>query len=88
LLKKHGVTLDENGDPDFSQVKNEHVLSFLKKKEQLVRITLMQADLEFEYPQKMERILIKNNILSWLDDEEEKIRALVRQAESDRSVMS
>lgn len=87
-LRKHGVTLDENGDPDFSQVKNEHVLSLLKKKEQLVRITLMQADMEFEYPQKMEKILIKSNVLKWLDDEEEKIRALVRQAESDRSVMS
>lgn len=48
----------------------------------------MQADMEFEYPQKLEKIIIKSNILNWLNDEEEKIRALVRQAESDRSVMS
>lgn len=87
-LNRHKVTLDENGDPDFSKVKNAHVLKLLKKKEQLVRLTLMQADMEFEYPQKLEKIIIKSNILNWLNDEEEKIRALVRQAESDRSVMS
>lgn len=34
----------------------------------------MQADLEFEYPQKMEKIMVKNNILQWLDDEEEKLK--------------
>jgi len=44
--------------------------------------------MEFEYPQKLEKILIKSNVLRWLDDEEEKVKALVRQAESDRSVMS
>jgi pimeloyl-CoA synthetase len=50
LLHKHGVTLDENGDPDFSEVKNEHVLNELKKKDKLIRITLMMEDMEFEYP--------------------------------------
>ena len=49
-LLKHNVTLDENGDPDFSKVKNKHVLTLLQKKEKLVRVTLMQADMEFEYP--------------------------------------
>ena len=33
-------------------------------------------------------MLIKNSILDWLDQEEENLRAIVRQAESDRSVMS
>lgn len=80
MLHKHGVTLDENGDPDYSEVKNEHVLNELKKKDQLVRITLMMEDMEFEYPQKLEKIMIKSNILSWLDEEEEKIRAIARQA--------
>jgi pimeloyl-CoA synthetase len=84
LLQKHEVALDENGDPDFSHVKNEQVLAELKKKERLVRITLMMEDMEFEYPQKLERMMIKSNILAWLDDEEEKIRALARQAQSDR----
>jgi pimeloyl-CoA synthetase len=84
LLQKHEVALDENGDPDFSHVKNEQVLAELKKKERLVRITLMMEDMEFEYPQKLERMMIKSNILAWLDDEEEKIRVLARQAQSDR----
>lgn len=88
LLHKHGVTLDENGDPDYSDVKNEHVLAELKKKERLVRITLMLEDMEFEYPQKLEKIMIKSNILSWLDDEEEKIKSLAMQAQSDRQAVS
>ena len=48
----------------------------------------MLEDLEFEYPQKLEKRLIKNKILDWLDQEEEKLRAMTKQAESDRSVMS
>jgi len=34
----------------------------------------MQADLEFEYPQKLEKIVVKNEILSWLENEEEKLK--------------
>lgn len=33
----------------------------------------MQADLEFEYPHKLEKIVVKNEILKWLDNEEEKL---------------
>mmetsp|Transcript_30979 Transcript_30979/g.36343 ORF Transcript_30979/g.36343 Transcript_30979/m.36343 type:complete len:154 (+) Transcript_30979:723-1184(+) len=34
----------------------------------------MQADLEFEYPQKLEKLLVKADILKWLDEEEEKLK--------------
>ena len=34
----------------------------------------MQADLEFEYPQKLEKIVVKNEILNWLNNEEEKLK--------------
>lgn len=34
----------------------------------------MQADLEFEYPQKLEKLLVKNDLLKWLDEEEEKLK--------------
>jgi hypothetical protein len=44
------VKLDDNGDVDFSVVQDVHVINELKKNESLVRLTLMQADLEFEYP--------------------------------------
>lgn len=36
----------------------------------------MQADLEFEYPQKLERIIVKADILRLIDDEEEKLKSL------------
>lgn len=38
----------------------------------------MMQDVEFEYPQKLEKMLIKGDILSWLEDEEEKIKALAQ----------
>jgi hypothetical protein len=44
------VKLDDNGEVDFANVNDEHVLKELKKNEPLVKLTLMQADLEFEYP--------------------------------------
>jgi hypothetical protein len=34
----------------------------------------MQADLEFEYPQKLEKIMVKADLLKWLDEEEEKLK--------------
>lgn len=34
----------------------------------------MQSDLEFEYPQKLEKMLVKSDILRWLDEEEEKLK--------------
>ena len=34
----------------------------------------MQADLEFEYPQKLERIIVQADILRWLEEEEEKLK--------------
>lgn len=35
----------------------------------------MLADMDFEYPQKLEKIMIKSDILNWLEEEEDKIRA-------------
>ena len=34
----------------------------------------MQAALEFEYPQKLEKLLVKQDLLRWLDEEEEKLK--------------
>lgn len=48
----------------------------MQQREELCRLTLMQADLEFEYPQKLEKMLIKSDVLKWLDDEEERLRNL------------
>lgn len=59
---------------DYGRVKNENVINVLKKKESLVKVTLMQADLEFEYPQKLEKLLVKSDLLKWLDEEEDKLK--------------
>ena len=50
MLQKHGVYLDEDANPVYTEVKSDRIVQFLKEKESLVRTTLMQYDLEFEYP--------------------------------------
>jgi hypothetical protein len=74
MLEKHKIRLDLNGEVDYRKCEDENVVAALKKKEQLVKVTLMQADLEFEYPQKLEKIVVKNEILNWLANEEEKLK--------------
>lgn len=74
VLRKYKVTLDEDANPDFSSISDKNIRQFLEKKESLVRVTLMQADLEFEYPQKLEKMIVKADILRWLDEEEEKLK--------------
>ena len=49
-LQKYGVSLDEMGEVDLSGVKDDNVKKYIEKNIGLVRLTLMQADLEFEYP--------------------------------------
>lgn len=39
----------------------------------MVKLTLMQADLEFEYPQKLERMSIKGDMLKLIEEEEQKM---------------
>lgn len=52
----------------------------MKKKEALVKVTLMQADLEFEYPQKLEKLLVRSDLLKWLDEEEDKLKRNVSES--------
>ena len=74
VLQKHGVYLDEDANPVYSKVKDENVRKFLEKRDLLVKTTLIQADLEFEYPQKLERLIVRADMLTWLDQEEEKLK--------------
>lgn len=73
-LRKHNVTLDNNGDVNFSIIKEQNIVSFIKNNETLVKLTLMQADLEFEYPQKLEKMTIKADILKLVEEEEVKMK--------------
>ena len=77
VLRKNNVKLDSNGEVNYSQVKNDNVVDTLRKQESLVKVTLMQADLEFEYPQKLEKLLVRSDLLRWLDEEEEKLKRIV-----------
>ena len=82
-LRKHGAKLDDNGDVDYSAVADEHVVNELRKNEALVRLTLLQADLEFEYPQKLEKMRVKADILKLVEEEEAKLKSIAQQKELD-----
>lgn len=41
----------------------------------------MQADLEFEYPQKLEKLMIKADILKMVEEEEAKVKSIAQQKE-------
>ena len=56
-LRKLNVKLDAEGEVDYSETTGDHVVRALQQKEQLVKTVLMQADLEFEYPHKLEKLL-------------------------------
>lgn len=85
-LARYGAELDDAGELDLSNVKEENVVKYLKKNEQLVKLTLMQADLEFEYPQKIEKMLVKADVLELAEKEEAKLNfaAFAKEAEEAR----
>ena len=66
--------MDDDANVCYDKVGDQNIVKYLKTKESLVRMTLMQGDLEFEYPQKLERLMVKTDILNWLDAEEEKLK--------------
>jgi hypothetical protein len=72
-IKKYGAKLDEYGDLDLYDVRDDNVRDYLQKNDQLVKLTLMQADLEFEYPQKMEKMMIRADVIEMANKEEEKL---------------
>jgi hypothetical protein len=77
LLRKHEVSLDDDGNVDYSKCQNNNVVKTLRKQESLVKTTLMHADLEFEYPHKLERMMVQSRLLDYLDEEEAKIKRSV-----------
>lgn len=85
-IQKYGAKLDEFGDLDLFDVKDKNVRDYLQKNESLVKLTLMQADLEFEYPQKLEKMMIKADVIEMANKEEEKLQfaAFAKEAEEAR----
>lgn len=68
------MRLDVEGNVDYSRVKSKGLIRQLKTKEELVRVTLMQDDLEFEYPHKLEKIAVKADVMKMIEEEEDKLR--------------
>ena len=62
MLQIHGVVLTDEGDLDYSAVENEHVVQHLQAQDSLVKVTLMQADLEWEYPQKLAKLMVATEL--------------------------
>lgn len=79
MLQKHGVVLTDEGEVDYSAVANKHVVQHLQAQESLVKVTLMQADLEWEYPQKLEKLMVAAELQQWLDEEEAKLTQNVQE---------
>lgn len=66
--------MNAEAEADFSRVKDKNVKKYLEKNVSLVRLTLMQADLEFEYPQKIEKMQIRADVIEMANKEEEKLQ--------------
>lgn len=73
-LRKFGAKLNEDGDLDLSDVHEDNVRNYFEKNASLVRLTLMQADLEFEYPQKLEKMQIQADVYQLAVKEDEKLK--------------
>jgi hypothetical protein len=80
-LEKLDVTLKDDGSVDYSHVPYEHVVKSLQRIDSVVRIALMQKDLEFEYPQHTEKLKIKGDILKIINSEEAKLQKMKEEQE-------
>lgn len=45
----------------------------------MIKLVLIQSDLEFEYPHKLEKIKVKADLLKWLDEEEDRIKSNLKE---------
>lgn len=75
-LEKYNVTLNEYGHVDYSGVPFPHIRKQLVAMDTLVKIALMQKDLDFEYPQHLEKKKIKGDILNLANAEESKLQKM------------
>ena len=82
-LEKYNVRLNDDGSVNYKGVPFPHVVKSLKKIDNIVRIALMEKDLAFEYPQQLERIKTKADILRVANAEEQKLERLKFQHEAD-----
>jgi len=76
-LDKNHITLDDQAEIKYLEIPHKTIQIFVKENEELVKTVLMQRDLDFEYPMKMEKRIIKGDILKMVEEEEERLKGLV-----------
>lgn len=68
-LEKFDVKLTEEGEIDYSSVNSSSLRAFIQKYETLCKVMLLSKDLDFEIPHLKRISEIKENILSEVDEE-------------------
>lgn len=89
-LKKYNITLDAKGDVDYSGCPYPHVVKKLQQNP-LVKIALLQEDLEYEFPHKEVQMELARKIREDYDEykkESERIRKANVVEERDDSIAS
>jgi hypothetical protein len=86
-LEKYEIKLNSQGHIDYTNIKDKNALTWVTKNEKLITICLLCKDLNFEAPHIVNRIEIKNKIMSEIDQEEEKATVISdKQMQSDSSL--
>ena len=67
FLKKHSVGLDAEGEPDFTKIEKKAIRELLEANRAVVKVTLLRADLDFEYPHLQEHKKGKDALLASID---------------------
>ena len=80
-LEKFNLKLDNEGNVDYSGIPYPQLVKSLKKMDTLVKIALMEKDLQFEYPQHLEKAKIKGDILMIANAEESKLNKMEHERE-------
>jgi hypothetical protein len=73
-LEKYEIELNSQGKIDYTKIKDQNSLSWIKTNEKLITVCLLCKDLNFEAPHIINRNEIKNRIMSEIEDEEQRLR--------------
>jgi len=73
-LAKYEIELNSEGKIDYTKIKDQNALSWIKTNEKLITVCLLCKDLNFEAPHIVNKNEIKNRIMSEIEDEEQRLK--------------
>jgi len=73
-LAKYEIELNSEGKIDYTKIKDQNALSWIKTNEKLITVCLICKDLNFEAPHIVNKNEIKNRIMSEIEDEEQRLK--------------